>query len=152
MLEGQTPTDFHTGCEMGAESCDCYSGETDKRCYVRNLDSPQTKVVFAEMLLDAIDHRIALNSTEAIPEEFHNSRIGIHCGKRFPILVTPSTQANAAAGQCHKGAHRCAILCLKNMQWRVRCGVEPRRSITDPRMAGIGVSSSLPRVPAEVRS
>jgi len=62
------------------------------------------------MLLDAIDHRVALSSTEATREEFHNSRIGIHCGKRFPILVTPSTQAHAAAGQCRKGAHRCAIL------------------------------------------
>jgi hypothetical protein len=71
-----------------------------------DLDSPKTKVAFAEMILDAIDHRVALNSTETTPEEFHNSRIGIHCGKRFPILVTPSTQADAAAGQCHKGAPR----------------------------------------------
>src|SRR5207253_4689793 len=63
--------------------------------------------------LDAIDNRVALNWTEGTQEEFHNSRIGIHCGERFPILVTPSTQADAAAGQCHKGAHRCTILCLK---------------------------------------
>jgi hypothetical protein len=65
------------------------------------------------MLLDAIDHRIALNSTEATSEEFHDSRIGIHCGKSFPILVAPATQAQASTGQCHKGAHRCAILFLK---------------------------------------
>jgi hypothetical protein len=62
--------------------------------------------VFAEMLFDASDHRVALNATEATPEEFHNAHIGIHCGKRFPILVTPSTQADTVAGQCHKGAHR----------------------------------------------
>jgi hypothetical protein len=49
------------------------------------------------MLLDAVGHRVALNSTEATPEELHNSRIGIHCGERFPILVTPSTQADAPA-------------------------------------------------------
>jgi hypothetical protein len=54
--------------------------------------------VFAEMLLDAIGHRVAFKSTEATPEELHDSRIGIHHGKRFPILITPSTQADAAAG------------------------------------------------------
>jgi hypothetical protein len=41
------------------------------------------------MLLDTVNHRVALNAIEATPEEFHNSRIGIHCGKRFPILVMP---------------------------------------------------------------
>src|ERR1700682_3257523 len=43
MLEGQTPADFHTGREVGAESWGCYdcqSGETDKRGYIRDLDSP----------------------------------------------------------------------------------------------------------------
>jgi hypothetical protein len=79
------------------------------------------------MLLDEINHRVALNSTEATPEECHNSRIGIHCGKRFPILVTPSTQADAAAGQCHKGAHRCAILCLKTCNGETAAGHKPTR-------------------------
>jgi len=41
-------------------------------------------------------------------EEFHNSRIGIHSGKRYPILVTPLAKQDPAAGQCHTGVHRCA--------------------------------------------
>jgi hypothetical protein len=49
------------------------------------------------MLLDAIDHRVALSATEAAPEEFHNPRIGIHCGKWLPILVTPLSQSEAVA-------------------------------------------------------
>jgi len=53
------------------------------------------KAVVAEMLLDAIDRRVAFNATEATPEEFHNARIKIHCGERFPIVVTPST-----SGRC----------------------------------------------------
>jgi hypothetical protein len=55
MLEGQTPADFHTGREMGAESWDRQSGEPDEGRYIRDLDSPQSKVVFPKMLLDAID-------------------------------------------------------------------------------------------------
>jgi len=98
MLDSQTPADFHTWREMCAESWDCQSGEPDEGRHIRDLDSPQSKAVFAKMLLDAIDHGVALNSTEAIREEFHHSRIGIHCGKRVPILVTPSTQADAAVG------------------------------------------------------
>jgi hypothetical protein len=69
--------------------------------------------VFDEMLLDVINHRVALNATEATSEEFHNSGIGIYGGKRFPILVTPLTQADATAGQFHQGAHRFASLCQK---------------------------------------
>src|SRR5438876_1178873 len=80
------------------------------------------------MLLDAIDHRVTLNATEATAEEFHDSRIGIHCGKRFPILVTPSTQADAAVGQCRKGAHRCAILCLKTCNGQSAAGQSRRDS------------------------
>jgi hypothetical protein len=44
-----------------------------KSCNTRDLDSPQPKAVFAEMLLDVIDHRIALNAIEPTPEEFHHS-------------------------------------------------------------------------------
>src|SRR5262249_11321767 len=55
----------------------------------------------------AVDHRVALNATEAAREEFHDPRVGIQRGKRVPILVTPSTQAEAAAGQGH--SHRCAF-------------------------------------------
>jgi hypothetical protein len=62
--------------------------------------------MFRKMLLNTIDHRVALNSTEGTPKEFHNACIGIHSGKRFPILVTPWTQADAAAGQLRKVAHR----------------------------------------------
>jgi hypothetical protein len=65
------------------------------------------------MLLDVIDHRVALNSTETISQEFDNSEIRLHCGKCFAILVAPVTQQNATAGQCCKGAHRDAIPCLK---------------------------------------
>jgi|SRR5207237_682878 len=126
MLEGQPPTDFHTGREMGAESWDCKSSEPDKRCYTRHLDSPKPKPRSLKSFLDAIDHRVALNWTEGTPEEFHNSRIGIHCGERFPILVTPSTQADAAAGQCHKGAHRCTILCLKTCSGEPAAGHQRR--------------------------
>jgi len=106
MLEGQTPADLHTGCEMGSEPLDRQSGEPDEGCYTWNLDRPQAKTMLVEMPLDAIDHRVTLNVTERAPEEFHNSRIGIHCGKRFPIGVTPLTQADAIAGQSRKGAHR----------------------------------------------
>jgi hypothetical protein len=62
--------------------------------------------VFAEMAVDVIDHCVALNATEATPEEFHHAYVGIHRRKRIPIRVTPSTQADAVAGQCHNGAHR----------------------------------------------
>ena len=113
MFEGQTPTDLHTWREMGDEPWDGQSGEADKRCHTWDLDRPQAKSVFTEMLLDAIDHRVALNPTQAAAEEFHNPCIRIHCGKRFPILVTPLTKADAATGQCHKGAHRCVRLWLK---------------------------------------
>src|SRR5882757_3149780 len=102
MLDSQTPADFHTWREMCAESWDCQSGEPDEGRHIRDLDSPQSKAVFAKMLLDAIDQRIALNSTQATRKEFHNSRIGVHCRKRLPILLTPPTQADSAAGQCHK--------------------------------------------------
>ena len=49
------------------------------------------------MSLNVIDHRIALNAIEPTPEEFHHACIGIHCGKRFPILIAPSTQADTVA-------------------------------------------------------
>jgi hypothetical protein len=132
MPEGKTPADFHAGREMGAESCDGQSGEPDVWRDIQHLDCPQTKVVFTEMLVDAIDHRVALDPTEATPEEFHNARIGIHCGKRFPIVVTPSTQADAAAGQCHKGAHRCAILCLKTCSGESTAGHKRRAQVGRP--------------------
>jgi len=48
MLECQTPADFYTRREMGAELCPLNSGETDKRGYIRDLDSPQAKAVFGE--------------------------------------------------------------------------------------------------------
>jgi hypothetical protein len=57
-----------------------------------------------KMLLDAIDHRVAFSSTEATRKKFHDSRIGIHCRRRVAIFVAPLTQADAAAGQCHRGA------------------------------------------------
>src|SRR5262245_22943655 len=62
------------------------------------------------MLLDAVDHRVALGAAETALEEFHDARIGIHRGKRLPILVTPCTQTDAAARQCHNRAHRGALL------------------------------------------
>jgi hypothetical protein len=70
------------------------------------------------MLLDAIDHRVAFNTTEPAPEEFHNSGIGIHGGKRFPILVTPLTQEDATAGQFHKGAPSLDKPTEENRHWR----------------------------------
>jgi len=87
--------------------------------------------VFAEMLLDVINHGVTLNAAEAASEEFHNSGIGIHCGKRFPILLTPLTQANAAARQCHKGTHHCAarVGCDNALRFRrnsSRCTLEHR--------------------------
>ena len=78
MFEGQAPADFYTGREMGTESRNFQSGETYKSCNTRDLDSPKTKAAFAEMLLDVIDHRIALNAIEPTPEEFHHSWVGIH--------------------------------------------------------------------------
>jgi hypothetical protein len=54
--------------------------------------------VLGEMLLDAIDHRIALNATERTTEKFHDARIGIHGSKCLAILVTPWTQTDAFAG------------------------------------------------------
>jgi hypothetical protein len=61
------------------------------------------------MLLDAINHRVAIHSTEATAEEFHHPRIAIHDGKRGPIPVAPSTQVDTAAEQCRRGTHDCAI-------------------------------------------
>ena len=40
MREGETPADFHTGREMGAESSECKSGKSDKGGYTRDLDCP----------------------------------------------------------------------------------------------------------------
>jgi hypothetical protein len=40
MFEGQTPADFHTGREMGAESRPCQSGESDEGGDARELDRP----------------------------------------------------------------------------------------------------------------
>jgi hypothetical protein len=105
MLETQTPANFHARRKRGVESCERKARETHKRCNTWYLDSPQTKTVFIEMLLDAIHHCIAVTSVERLPEEFHHSGIGVHCRKRIPILVTPLTKANAAAGQFHKGRH-----------------------------------------------
>jgi hypothetical protein len=34
-FEGETPADLHTGGKMGAESCACKSGKTEKRGYSR---------------------------------------------------------------------------------------------------------------------
>jgi hypothetical protein len=52
------------------------------------------------MLVDAIDHRVTLDSTEAAPEEFHDARIGIHRSKRLPILVPPSTRQTRPLDKC----------------------------------------------------
>lgn len=135
MLEGQAPADLHAGRERGFESRDGQSGETDKRRCTRDLDGPQTKAAFAEVLFDAINQRVALNSTEATREEFHDSRIRIHGGKRFPILITPSTQADACAGQCNKGAHHRASLCPKG------CNGEPGADDQPPWPLDGGVSA-----------
>jgi hypothetical protein len=116
LLEGETPADFHAGRETDAESGSCQnsqSGETDERRDVPNLNGPKAKAVLAEMLPDAVDHRVALGSTEAAREELHHPRIAIHGGKGLPVLVAPWTQADAAAGQCHEGVHCRAILSLK---------------------------------------
>src|SRR5262245_16312029 len=40
MFERQTPADFHTGHEMGAESRNLQSSKPDKGCNPRDLDSP----------------------------------------------------------------------------------------------------------------
>ena len=109
MLIGEAPADLHAGREMRAQSRIRQSGEADKTGDAGNLDRLQPKSVFAKMLLDAVNHRVALGTVEAAAEEFHHPRIGIHGGKRFPIRLTPSTQAHAPAGQCRKSAHRCAI-------------------------------------------
>jgi hypothetical protein len=65
------------------------------------------------MMLNATDHGVALGSTERAREEFHDPRIGIQYSKCFPILVTPSAQANAFAEQHHRSAHRRVILDMK---------------------------------------
>jgi hypothetical protein len=70
--------------------------------------------VFVEMLVDVIDHCVALGPAEAAPEERHDARIGIHGGECVPILLTPWAQADAAAGQRHTHAHGCPILCRSN--------------------------------------
>jgi hypothetical protein len=45
--------------------------------------------MLAEMLLDAVDHRVTLGAIEAAAEEFHDARIAVHGSKRVPILVAP---------------------------------------------------------------
>src|SRR5512144_2157646 len=57
MIEGQTPPDFHAWREGRAEPCPCQSGKPDERGHNRDLDCPQTKAVFAEVFLDAINQR-----------------------------------------------------------------------------------------------
>jgi hypothetical protein len=46
-----------------------------KRCYTPDLDDPLTEAPLTEMLLNAIDQRVALGSTEAIREEFHDAGV-----------------------------------------------------------------------------
>ena len=69
---------------MGAESWDRQAGETNKGRHARNLDRPEPKTVFVEMLLDVIDHWVALGLAETAPEERHDARIGIHDGECVP--------------------------------------------------------------------
>src|SRR5215472_2328445 len=87
MLDGQTPTDFDTRSEMGAEAWDRQSGKTHKGSHARDLDRPQTKAAFAKMPLNPINHSVALGTTETTSEEFHDARIAIHCRKGIAILV-----------------------------------------------------------------
>jgi hypothetical protein len=82
------------------------------------------------MLPDVMEHRVALSATEAIAEEFHDARVGIHCRERLFILVTPWSKADAVAGQCHKRAHRGASLCLNGCHGEFASGQpQPHRGI-----------------------
>jgi hypothetical protein len=105
---------------MGAEAWDLQSGEPDKRCHPWAFDSPQAKPVFAEVLLDVVNHRVALDAAKATSEKFHNSGIGIHRGKCFPIIVTPLAKTDAAARQSNHGAHRAILYDSKQPSFEVR--------------------------------
>jgi hypothetical protein len=83
---------------MGSEPWHRQTGETDKGCPIPDLNGPKTKATLAKMLLDALDHRVALNSIETTREELHDARISIHCGKRSSIVIAPLAEANAVAG------------------------------------------------------
>lgn len=56
----EPPTDLHRRCEMGVERCGPQSGETDERCGLRQLNGPEPEALVIEVLLDAIDQRVAL--------------------------------------------------------------------------------------------
>jgi hypothetical protein len=81
MPERQSPADFHARGEMGLEARAGQSGKTDEGGDTRNLDGPQAKAVVAEMLLDPVDHGVALGPAERAAEEFHDPCVGIHRGK-----------------------------------------------------------------------
>jgi hypothetical protein len=83
---------------MGAESRPVQSGKSNEGGHARHFDGPQTEPIFAKMLFNAIDQRVALISGESLAEEFHHARIGVHRGKRFPVRRAPWTQADALAG------------------------------------------------------
>ena len=48
MREGETPADFHAGCETGGESCDIKSGETQGGLDFRIKQSVGRTEVLAE--------------------------------------------------------------------------------------------------------
>jgi hypothetical protein len=88
------PISTHGGSEH--QTSNFQSGKSNECEYSWNFDGPQAKPVFTEVPLDVIHHYVALAARKAIPKELHHARVGIYCGKCFPILITPSTQANAA--------------------------------------------------------
>src|SRR5262245_10598603 len=65
---GEPPPDFHAGRERRGKTFDRQSGEPDEGSDTGHLDSPQTKAVLVEMMLYAIDHRVAIGLTEGTRE------------------------------------------------------------------------------------
>src|SRR5262252_3468621 len=77
---------------MSVEARDRQPDESSERGDTRDVNGPQAEAVPLEVLVDMFGQRVAFLSVQHAGKVFHDTRVGIECGKRLPVGWTPSAE------------------------------------------------------------
>jgi len=95
----QTPCDFYRWGEGCFKRRDGETDEAGELCYAGDFDGPGSEAVERDMVLRAIEQRIAFVGGESGREVLHHFRVGIESGKWKTIRFPPVPQQEPCGTQ-----------------------------------------------------